>query len=182
MPQIFFTWALRADKLVHCEFLDNTVSLGERPRTIAFGWNGELNVLDVKAMLDIERFRKVDVNATGPDSLYVDRGVLAPEMNSGFLAECARRLKALNFADQATGRVYLQLAAGAPVRADAEGLRLAMADPDTRSGLLAVAPGVATADIAAMGRAVYLAEEMGAERIHTLGRWGDASSSPPSRS
>ena len=45
MPELFFTWALRDDKEVHYEFLDNTVPYGERPRTAAFGWNGELNVL-----------------------------------------------------------------------------------------------------------------------------------------
>jgi len=172
MPQIFFTWALSADKEVHCEFLDNTVPLGERPRTIAFGWNGELNVLDVKAMLNIEKFRKVDVNATGPHNLYVDPAALRPEINSGFLADCARRLPKLNFADQATGRVYLQLVAGSPLRADAEALRIAMADPETRSGLLAVAPSVAAGTLPAMKGPVYLGEELGAERIHTLGRWG----------
>lgn len=58
MPQLFFTWALRADKEVHLEFLDNTVPFGSRPRTVAFGWNGELNVLDVKSMLDVQRFRE----------------------------------------------------------------------------------------------------------------------------
>lgn len=188
MPEIFFTWALSADKEVHCEFLDNTVPLGERPRTIAFGWNGELNVLDVKAMLDIERFRKVDVNATGPDDLYADRSALAPENNSDFLVECARRLATLNFADQATGRIYLQLAGGAPLLADAEALRVAMADPDTRAGLLAVAPAAATGTIPQMEKAIYLEGRLGAERIHTLGRWGwhsagnGPSSSPPSRS
>ena len=46
---------------MHFEFLDNSVRLGERPRTVAFGWNDELNVLDVKCLLDVERFRRVDV-------------------------------------------------------------------------------------------------------------------------
>ena len=36
MPNLFFTWALRTRKLVHFEFLDNSVRFGERPRTIAF--------------------------------------------------------------------------------------------------------------------------------------------------
>ena len=48
MPQLFFTWIQRTDKQLHFEFLDNSVQLGERPRTIAFGWNDTLNVLDVK--------------------------------------------------------------------------------------------------------------------------------------
>ncbi len=67
MPELFFTWAQRTDKRVHFEFLDNSVQLGERPRTVAFGWNGEMNVLDVGGMLDVERYRRVDIDATGPE-------------------------------------------------------------------------------------------------------------------
>jgi hypothetical protein len=172
MPEIFFTWALRADKQVHCEFLDNTVPPGTRPRTIAFGWNGELNVLDVHAMLSLQGFRKVNVDAKGPGDLYVDRDALAPQNNTGFLVECARRLPVLNFADQATGRIYLRLAAGAPTWADREALDAAMADPATRTGLLAVAPSIAAGTIPAQDQPLYLASHLGAERIHTLGRWG----------
>ena len=36
------------DKTVHYEFLDNDVPEGERPRTAAFGANGEMNVLDIE--------------------------------------------------------------------------------------------------------------------------------------
>ena len=146
MPEIFFTWALRADKEVHCEFLDNTVPLGTRPRTIAFGWNGELNVLDVHAMLNLQGFRKVNVDAKGPGDLYLDRDALAPQNNTEFLIECARRLPVLNFADQATGRIYLRLEAGKPAWADRDALDAAMADPATRTGLLAVAPSIAARD------------------------------------
>jgi len=175
MPQIFFTWALCADKEVHCEFLDNTVPLGTRPRTIAFGWNGELNVLDVKTMLDMQGFRKVNIDAAGPDDLYLDRDALAPQKNTTFLVECARRLPVLNFAEQATGRIYLRLAAGKPVWADSAALRAAMADPATRTGLLAVAPAVATGTIPEPAQPMYLGSHLGAERVHTLGRWGTSS-------
>jgi hypothetical protein len=172
MPEIFFTWALRADKEVHCEFLDNTVPLGTRPRTIAFGWNGELNVLDVRAMLNLQGFRKVNVDAKGPGDLYLDQDALAPQNNTGFLIECARRLPVLNFADQATGRIYLRLEAGKPAWADRNALDAAMNDPATRTGLLAVAPSIADGTILAHDQPTYLAAHLGAERIHTLGRWG----------
>jgi len=172
MPQLFFTWALRADKQVHCEFLDNTVPLGARPRTAAFGWDGEFNVLDVKAMLDVERFRRVDVNATGPEHLYGEPESLLPANNTGFLVECARRLPVLNFAEQATGRIYLCVAAGTPAWVDAESLRAALADPETRAGILAVAPDIETRAVAATPDPVFLVGRLGAERIHTLGRWG----------
>jgi hypothetical protein len=175
MPEIFFTWALRADKEVHCEFLDNTVPFGTRPRTIAFGWNGELNVLDVGALLAMQGFRKVNVDARSPGELYGDPDALAPRNNTGFLVECVRRLPLVNFADQATGRVYLRMKDGNPLWADREALDAAMADPPTRTGLLAVAPSIADGTIAAREQPVHLAAHLGAERIHTLGRWGTTS-------
>ncbi len=172
MPRLFFTWALRADKEVHYEFLDNAVPLGERPRTVAFGWNGEMNVMDVKAILDVQRFRRVDVNAAGPEGLYGDRRALAPENNADFLVECARRLPLVNFADRSSGRVYLQLAAGVPAWADADALRAAMADPETRAGILAVAPDLPGSSLPCPAAPVFLPDRLGARRIHTLGRWG----------
>ena len=58
MPRLFFTWALKIDKSVHYEFLDNNVPLGEKPKTVAFGVNGVMTILDVRKMLDVQRYRR----------------------------------------------------------------------------------------------------------------------------
>ncbi len=174
MPELFFTWALRGDKEVHCEFLDNTVPYGERPRTAAFGWNGELNVLDVKSMLDIGRFRKVNVDATGPAELYADPAEMAPMRNTGFLAACARRLPRLNFVVPATGQIYLHLEAGVPVWADAAALALALEDGEVRAGISAVAQAAVTGSLPGPQTPMFLQDQLGPERLHTLGRWGPA--------
>ncbi len=178
MPELFFTWALRGDKEVHYEFLDNTVPYGARPRTAAFGWNGEMNVLDVTAMLDVQRFRRVDINATGPGNLYEDSAALAPDKNAQFLVDCARRLPCLSFVEQATGRIYLRLEHGVAVWADEEALRAAMIDSDTRAGILAVAPDAAKPVSATPAMPRYLTDQLGAHRIHTLGRWGTHERNP----
>ncbi len=172
MPQLFFTWVGRADKRVHFEFLDNSVNLGERPRTVAFGWNDELNVLDVKCVLDVERYRRVDVDATGPERLYRDRGLLAPEKNTGFLRQCVDRFREIHFAEQETGRIYLSVVGGAPVWIDRELFDNAVADPDTRAGLRAAAPSAFDRTLPAADEPRYLRALAGAERVHTLGAWG----------
>ncbi len=140
MPQLFFTWVRRADKRVHFEFLDNSVRLGERPRTVAFGWNDELNVLDVKCILDVERYRRVDVDAGAPERLYADTALLAPEKNADFLRQCVGQFRETNFADQSTGRIYLRVVDGSPVWVDREAFERAIAVADTRAGLMAAAP------------------------------------------
>jgi hypothetical protein len=168
MPRLFFTWTLRRDKRVHCEFLDNSVPLGERPRTVAFGWNGELNVLDLKAMLDVERFRRINLRAKAPAELYPDPAQLAAARNAGFLRQCARLLPAINLADWADGLVYLRLEAGRPCWADPAGLARAMAAPATRAGLLALLPELATRP----PRPPPAPQRLDPAQAHTLGQWG----------
>ena len=172
MPQLFFTWIQRSDKKVHFEFLDNSVQLGERPRTIAFGWNDTLHLLDVKGLLDVERYRRVNVDASGPEFLYRQKELLAPERNIGFLRQCVDRFHEIHLAVQATGRVYARLVDGKPLWVDRGVLEAASADPDTRAGLLAVAPSIFDVGLPQPDRPAHLQETMGAGRVHTLGRWG----------
>jgi hypothetical protein len=172
MPQLFFTWIQRTDKRVHFEFLDNSVQLGERPRTIAFGWNDTLNVLDVKCALDVERYRRVNVNATAPELLYDDPSLLAPEKNTAFLRQCIDKFPEINIADQNTGGIYLHIVSGKPIWADREALERAVSDADTRAGLMAIAPAAFERTLPAPDRPMYLSEIAGAKQARTLGRWG----------
>jgi len=169
MPGLFFTWVARRDKRVHFEFLDNTVARGEPPRSAAFGWNDTLNVLDVSCLLDIERFRKVDIDARSSDALYPDPSVLAPERNAEFLAACVARFRVVNFADQASGRIWLSVVEGRPAWADQAALRRALADPDVRAGLAVAVPALSAATPSHPAAIPVLAEE---ERRHTVGDWG----------
>lgn len=173
MPNVFFTWAKESDRAVHYEFLDNRVPLGETPRTVAFGWNGEMTVLDVSSLLDIERYRKIDVNATSPEAVYPDGEAMAPENNVQFLVRCARTLPAVNFADRDTGRIYARLRGGRLVWIDPEALAAAMENPETRAGLAAAAPGI-SADADRAATPLPEAEFVPAERFHTLGQWNGA--------
>ena len=115
MPNVFFTWVQRADKRIRIEFLDNSVPFGQLPKTVAFGDNYTLNVLDVDKLLDIERFGRVNVDATSPAELYPDRRLLSPEHNLRFLKRCIQAFREVNFADQKTGRIYLRVRNGVAV-------------------------------------------------------------------
>ena len=97
MPGLFFTWVKRPDKRVHFEFLDNSVALGERPRTVAFGWNGRLTVLDEEPLVDVERFRRVQVDASSPEALWPDRAVLAADRNRAFMDRCLAEFAQVRF-------------------------------------------------------------------------------------
>jgi len=169
IPRLFFTWVQRSDKQVHFEFLDNSVAQGEDPRTVAFGWNDVLNVLDVTCLLDIERFRKVNIDATNPAELFGNQALLAPESNAAFLRNCVDTFRECNFCNRHTGRIYLKLLAGQVAWVDPEALAEALADTDTRAGLQLVAPAALAATSSAPPAPVYLAA---AEQLKTVGRWG----------
>jgi hypothetical protein len=106
-----FSLALIAGKKVHYEFLDNSVAAGRPPRTVAFGWNGEMTVLDIESMIDIERFRKINIHAQKPADVYANKN-LSPQSNVDFLKRCARWIPVINFADYETGQVYARLQRG----------------------------------------------------------------------
>jgi hypothetical protein len=136
MPELFFTRALDTHRRVHYEFLDNSATEG-RPLTVAFGWNGEMTILDLKRMLDIERFRKINIRAQRPEDLYVENE-LAPERNVAFLKRCARLIPIINFADRATGRVYARLEHGKWTWRDEQRISHMLADPDARAAIMAI--------------------------------------------
>jgi len=172
MPNVFFTWVRRTDKRIRIELLDNSVPFGKLPRTAAFGDNYTLNVLDINRLLDIERFGRVDVNAPDPQSLYPDHTLLAPELNVGFLKRSIEAFRVVNFASQATGRIYASIRSGVPVLVDREMLQEAIENPDTRAALRVIAPGVFDGQGRAVDSPQYLQESDSSVAGPTLGEWG----------
>jgi hypothetical protein len=169
MPELFFTWALIGGKRVHYEFLDNSVAQGRPPRTVAFGWNREMTILDVKAMIDIERFRKINIRAQQAADVYANVD-LSPPSNVNFLKRCVRWIPVINFAHYETGQVYARLQGGKWVWRDKPRFHKALDNPETKAGLLAVARNIDDAPCGAEPKHTDVA----AEKIHTLGAWGEA--------
>ncbi len=172
IPDVFFTWVHRSDKRIHFEFLDNTVRLGERPRTAAFGDNETFNILDVKAALDIERYARVDVDATAAEQLYPDPSLLAAEKNLDFLERCVRSFHWVNFAEQASGQVYLRMESGRPTQIERAAFAKAIQTPDTLAAIRAVAPAALSGSVPDAGRPAYLNVVDGRGRPPTMGQWG----------
>ena len=171
MPELFFTWALSAGKRVHYEFLDNSVAEGRPPRTVAFGWNREMTILDIKSLLDIDRFRKINIRAQKPAEVYAGDN-LAPECNVEFLRRCARLIPTVNFADYTTGQVYARLQHSKWTWRDERRFAGALSDSDAKAGLLAIA---ADHYDSTAGTPVERTNLKSA-KVHTLGAWGERAS------
>jgi hypothetical protein len=129
-------------------------------------------VLDVTGILNIERYGRVNVDATDPQSLYRDSRLLAPEHNVRFLKRCIEGFREVVFAQQATGRIYLRITAGMPVLVDREALEMALADPDVRASVQSVAPGALDGSVAVSRREEYLRDPGHDVVFPTIGQWG----------
>jgi hypothetical protein len=167
MPQLFLTWARSPGKEVHFEFLDNSVPQGTRPRTIAFGCNDEMNLLDVKFLLDVDRFRKINVEARSAQEVYPDADGMAAGSNTGFLEQVVRNIDHVRLAEHGSGRIYAWLDHGRVSAVDPAACRKALENNELRAAIEKVIPELAgdLNDIEVRKGALDLAE------IHTLGAW-----------
>lgn len=162
MPQLFFSWALSANKRVHFEFLDNSVEKGERPRTAAFGWNGDMTILDLGIMKKIETFKHIDIEARTRDEVYRAQPKTGNETT--FLMQCARTIPVITLASYETGVPYARLENGECVWIrEGEDARAVL----DAFGLDAVRPKEIV---------LVTSLEMIKERQHTVGTWASAAS------
>ena len=104
MADLFFSWVKVADKEVHFEFIDNDQPPDHPPRTIAFGCNKTMVVLDKDALANIDRFSRVNVHATKPHEVLMDTP--PPKQGDGdgggdFMKRCAANLECVYFAEDA---------------------------------------------------------------------------------
>ncbi len=160
MPQLFFTWVNKERQKIHFEFLDNSVAFGERPKTAAFGWNGQLTVLAMDCMRRLGRYRRINVDARQPEDVYLAGDGAEDDM----LADCIEKIPDVTFADPKTLKVLGRTHAGRRV--------YEVNDFFAKSGLeeVALADGAAETDMPPKVDAKH-------EMQFTVGDWGPTSNS-----
>jgi len=66
--------------------------------------------------------------------------LLAADKNVNFLKRCVKSFRWVNFADQASGRIYLRIESGMPIVKDPAAFERAASAPDTLAAIRAIAP------------------------------------------
>jgi hypothetical protein len=168
IPALFFRWAGSTDKSVHYEFLDNSVPEGSRPLTVAFGENGAMKILDLEKLMNIDRYRKINIDAKCPDAIYPDPAALAPQDNLEFLRNCIRRIAVIEFANQNSGRIYARIDRGELTYWNRREFEQSVADNGARTAFELVANSPAS-DI---GEHTSPLCQLDARTSPTIGRWG----------
>ncbi|MEP3629096.1 MAG: hypothetical protein ABJN04_03740 [Hyphomicrobiales bacterium] len=110
MPNLFFSWVQSKAKAVHFEFLDNSVKKGTKPKTVALGWNDEMIVYDIEALLQIARFQDINIEAGSPDEIFEDQ---KSDNDAAFLESCVERLSKVRFIEPKSGECYAYTHEGA---------------------------------------------------------------------
>jgi hypothetical protein len=169
IPGLFFTWARRADKQVHFEFLDNMVAEGQRPRTVAFGFNGQMNILDLECLLDVERYQHINIEARTPEAIYADMSSRRSGRHSKFLRQCVSHIPIINFAHYQTGQVYARIVNGKLTAWDPAIYRLAVRDDNVRATFEMIAAPPHDGSLDAPG----CDDRLDPHQNLTLGRWAD---------
>jgi len=169
IPGLFFTWALREDKRVHFEFLDNGVAEGQKPRTIAFGLNGEMNILDLNGLLDVDRYRNINIEARTPEAIYAKPSSRHEQNHSEFLRQCVRRIPAVNFAHHGTGQIYAQIVNGKLTTWNRSIYQLAVRDDDARAAFEMIATPPQDSSLGSLS----CCNRLDPRQNLTLGQWAD---------
>ncbi len=108
MPGMLFKWLAYDKPVFRYEFLNNDVPKGTYPRCIAYGTQGEINIVDPVALVDIERYSKINIRAKSARQVYPEKAVLSADKNVGFLKQIVKNIPRVNFIDRATKIVYLR--------------------------------------------------------------------------
>jgi hypothetical protein len=169
IPGLFFTWVLRADRQVHFEFLDNSVAEGQRPRTIAFGSNGQMNILDLNCLLNIDRYQNINVEAQTPEAIYAEPSSRHVGNRSEFLRQCVRRIPTVKFADYATGQIYAQIVNGKLTKWNRSVYQIAVHDNDVRASFEMIAAPPQGSSLGSPG----CLDRLDPRHNVTLGQWAD---------
>ncbi len=108
MPKMLFKYLNAERPEYRYFFVDNRVPKGTFPLTIAFGDRAEMTIYDPLALIDIERFQKINIHATSRDEVYPAGPANSAPANAGFLKEIIRQIPVVTFVDRTNDVSYLR--------------------------------------------------------------------------
>ncbi|GGO86952.1 hypothetical protein GCM10011348_39040 [Marinobacterium nitratireducens] len=142
IPKLFFKWMSYQKPTFRYEFLDNSVPKGTYPKTIAFGTQAEMSIVDPLAFIEIERYQKINVKARVPEEVYPASAALSVQENLNFLRQCLARIPTVSFIDETTHAAFLRVNAGKPEVLDPQLLAARLSAPETADVFRALLPAI----------------------------------------
>jgi hypothetical protein len=147
MPKILFKWLASPRPDYRYIFLDNRVPKGTFPKTIARGDRSGMVIYDPLALVDIERYQKVNIHANAPEEVYPPAAELVVGANCGFLRECVRRIPRIELVAPESGVAYLLVSRDKVDVLDAAALARVTGDAEVAAALAAILPAQGVLDM-----------------------------------
>jgi len=144
MPKLLFKYLAHKKPKFIFEFLDNSVAKGNYPIIIARGSQSQMNIFDPIALVNIERYQRINIMAESPETVYPDQQVLEIAKNIGFLQQCIAKIEHIHFADRDSNETYVRVNSGKYAISNSDLFRAKLKDDDLNSMFLALAPEICT--------------------------------------
>ena len=112
MPKLLFKWLANEKPRYIFEFLDNSVPKGTYPKLIARGTQGSMQIFQPASFIDIERFRRINIQATAPEQVAAAPEQLLVKKNLGFLKQCIDRIGHIEFLSEPDENCFLSIRSG----------------------------------------------------------------------
>ncbi|WP_211252204.1 DEAD/DEAH box helicase family protein [Marinobacterium jannaschii] len=142
MPKILFKWLAHERPDFRYEFLDNSVPKGTFPETIARGNQKQISIYKPMLLVNMERYRKINIRARSPQEVYPDAEKMAVSANLGFIRRCIREIPEVHFCDPISHECYLSFRDGAPNEQEPALLRKQLANPEMADLLGLLSPAL----------------------------------------
>ena len=140
MPKLLFKWTSNKSPVYFFEFLDNSVPKGSYPELIARGTQGKMQIYQLRSLIDIERYQRINVLATCPEEVAAPAEQLRVANNLGFLRQCIKRFPLIEFIDRSSNSCYLAIRRGSFEVCDADLFERKLADDNLREVITQLAP------------------------------------------
>jgi hypothetical protein len=98
-----------------------------------------MNILDLTCLLNIDRYRNINIDAQTPAAIYASPSSRYVAKNPEILKQCIRRIPMVVFAEKDTGKIYAEIVNGKLAYWNREVCEAAVRDDDTRAAFESVA-------------------------------------------
>lgn len=140
MPKLLFKWLANEKPRYSFKFVDNSVPKGTVPTLIARGTQGWMQIFDPEPLINIERYKRINIHATAAEQVAAPPDDLKVEKNLGFLRQCIRRIENIEFVDSDSDHCYLSVRSGKFEIVDRQLFERKLCDQNLREIIFAIAP------------------------------------------
>jgi hypothetical protein len=140
MPKLLFKWTSHKTPTYFFEFLDNSVPKGTYPELIARGTQRKMQIYQLRSLIDIERYQRINVLASRPEEVAAPAEQLRVANNLGFFKQCVKRFALIEFIDRQSESCFLAIRRGSFDVMDAALFEQNLGDESLREMLTQLAP------------------------------------------